>query len=39
MKGFIRIQNLEEKHALRLQLEGTIEDLWKQFQTVRIQYI
>ena len=25
-------QNLEEKHALRIQLEGTVEDLWRQFQ-------
>ena len=25
-------QNLEEKHALRLQLEGQVEDLWAQFQ-------
>ena len=28
-------KNLEEKHALRIQLEGTIEDLWRQFQRVR----
>ena len=27
-------KNLEEKHALRIQLEGTVEDLWRQFQQV-----
>ncbi len=27
-------QNLEEKHALRIQLEGQVEELWKQFQAV-----
>ncbi|EPZ35973.1 hypothetical protein O9G_003888 [Rozella allomycis CSF55] len=31
----IRNKNLEEKHALRIQLEGIIEDLWRQFQAVR----
>merc|ERR1719376_1399113 len=24
--------NLEEKHALRIQLESSVENLWKQFQ-------
>ena len=28
------VKNLEEKHALRIQLEGTVEDLWRQFQQV-----
>lgn len=28
----IKNKNLEEKHALRIQLEGTVEDLWRQFQ-------
>ncbi|KAJ3324163.1 Dynein regulatory complex subunit 2 [Blyttiomyces sp. JEL0837] len=31
-------QNLEEKHALRIQLEGTVEDLWRQFQAALNQY-
>lgn len=26
------MKNAEEKHALRIQLEGTVEELWKQFQ-------
>ncbi len=25
-------QNLEEKHALRVQLEATVEKLWQEFQ-------
>lgn len=28
----IKNKNLEEKHSLRIQLEGTVEDLWRQFQ-------
>ena len=28
----ITSQNQEEKHALPIQLEGQVEDLWKQFQ-------
>ncbi|CAB3996316.1 Hypothetical predicted protein [Paramuricea clavata] len=28
----IKNKNLEEKHTLRIQLEGTVEDLWRQFQ-------
>ncbi|XP_053313634.1 dynein regulatory complex subunit 2 [Spea bombifrons] len=28
----IKNKSLEEKHALRVLLEGTVEDLWKQFQ-------
>lgn len=31
-------QDLEEKHALKIQLEGTIEDVWKQFQTALNNY-
>ncbi|KAJ1558798.1 Dynein regulatory complex subunit 2 [Nowakowskiella sp. JEL0078] len=34
MKDDVKNKNLEEKHALRIQLEGTVEDLWRQFQTV-----
>jgi hypothetical protein len=29
---------LEEKHALRIQLEGTVEDLWRQFQAALNNY-
>ncbi|CAH2224266.1 dynein regulatory complex subunit 2 [Pelobates cultripes] len=32
MRDEIKNKNLEEKHALRLLLEGSVEDLWKQFQ-------
>lgn len=32
------LQNLEEKHALRIQLEGTVESLWKQFQSALKNY-
>ncbi|KAL4655541.1 coiled-coil domain-containing protein 65 [Arapaima gigas] len=28
----IKNRNIEEKHALRLHLEGAVEDLWRQFQ-------
>lgn len=34
----IRNKNLEEKHALRIQLESVIEDLWKKFHDVLDQY-
>ena len=34
MRDDVKNKNLEEKHALRIQLEGTIEDLWRQFQRV-----
>ncbi|EDV20189.1 Coiled-coil domain-containing protein 65 [Trichoplax sp. H2] len=34
----IKNRNLEEKHALRIQLEGTVEDLWKQFEEARTNY-
>lgn len=32
LRDEIKNKNLEEKHALRIQLEGQVEDLWKQFQ-------
>ena len=34
MKGYtlISFQNLEEKHALRVQLENKVDDLWLQFR-------
>ncbi|XP_029450495.1 dynein regulatory complex subunit 2 [Rhinatrema bivittatum] len=32
IKDDIKNKNLEDKHALRIQLEGLVEDLWKQFQ-------
>jgi chromosome segregation ATPase len=38
LKEDIRNKNLEEKHALRIQLEGTIEELWRQFQTAWTNY-
>ncbi|XP_020832843.1 dynein regulatory complex subunit 2 [Phascolarctos cinereus] len=28
----LKNKNLEEKHFLRMQLEGTVEDLWRRFQ-------
>ena len=31
-------KNLEEKHALRIQLEGAVESLWKQFQSALKNY-
>jgi hypothetical protein len=31
-------RSLEEKHSLRIQLEGTVEDLWRQFQLALNQY-
>ncbi|KAL7751025.1 hypothetical protein RI367_003605 [Sorochytrium milnesiophthora] len=34
----VKNKNLEEKHALRIQLEGTIEELWKHFQTALSNY-
>ncbi|KAJ3261122.1 Dynein regulatory complex subunit 2 [Boothiomyces macroporosus] len=34
----VKNKNLEEKHALRIQLEGTVEDLWRQFQSALNQY-
>jgi hypothetical protein len=34
LKDDVKNKNLEEKHALRIQLESTVEDLWRQFQTV-----
>nr|KAJ3421432.1 Dynein regulatory complex subunit 2 [Polyrhizophydium stewartii] len=38
MKDDVKNKNLEEKHALRIQLEGTVEDLWRQFQSALNQY-
>ena len=32
LTSFVCVQNLEEKHALRVQLELAVEDLWAQFQ-------
>ncbi|KXJ28944.1 dynein regulatory complex subunit 2 [Exaiptasia diaphana] len=32
LRDEIKNKNIEEKHALRIQLEGTVEDLWRQFQ-------
>ena len=33
MRMGLQNKNLEEKHALRIQLESTVEDLYKQFQS------
>ncbi|KND01614.1 uncharacterized protein SPPG_03412 [Spizellomyces punctatus DAOM BR117] len=38
MRDDVKNKNLEEKHALRIQLEGTVEDLWRQFQAALNQY-
>lgn len=38
LKDDVRNKNLEEKHALRIMLEGTVEDLWRQFQSALNQY-
>ncbi|KAH6582119.1 hypothetical protein BASA60_002133 [Batrachochytrium salamandrivorans] len=38
IKDDVKNKNLEEKHALRIQLEGTVEDLWRQFQSTLNQY-
>merc|ERR1719376_1971291 len=32
LRDDIKNKNLEEKHALRIQLESSVENLWKQFQ-------
>ncbi|XP_047141904.1 dynein regulatory complex subunit 2 isoform X1 [Hydra vulgaris] len=34
----VKNKNLEEKHALRIQLEGQVEELWKSFQTALKNY-
>ena len=34
----IKNKNLEEKHALRVQLETQVEQLWTQFQTAMKNY-
>ncbi|XP_002131334.2 dynein regulatory complex subunit 2 isoform X1 [Ciona intestinalis] len=38
MRDEIKNKNLEEKHALRIQLEGAVETLWKQFQAALKNY-
>ena len=38
MRDEIKNKNLEDKHALRIQLEGQVEDLWKQFQVALKNY-
>ncbi|KAJ3021787.1 Dynein regulatory complex subunit 2 [Thoreauomyces humboldtii] len=38
LRDDVKNKNLEEKHALRIQLEGTVEDLWRQFQGALNQY-
>jgi len=38
MRDEIKNKNLEEKHALRIQLEGAVESLWKQFQAALKNY-
>lgn len=35
-KEEIKNKNLEEKHSLKIHLESVIDDLWKQFQKVRL---
>lgn len=32
------VQNIEEKHALRIQMESTVEELWQQFQQEQQKY-
>lgn len=32
------MQNIEEKHALRIQMESTVEELWQQFQHEQEKY-
>lgn len=38
LRDELKNQTLEEKHSLRIQLEGAVENLWKQFQTAQKQY-
>ena len=38
MRDELKNQTLEEKHSLRISLEGAVESLWKQFQTAQKQY-
>jgi len=38
LRDEIKNKNLEDKHALRIQLEGQVEDLWKQFQSALKNY-
>jgi len=38
LRDDIKNKNLEEKHALRIQLESSVENLWKQFQSALKNY-
>jgi len=38
MRDELKNQTLEEKHSLRITLEGAVESLWKQFQAAQKQY-
>ena len=38
LRDELKNQTLEEKHSLRIQLEGAVENLWKQFQAAQKQY-
>jgi len=38
LRDEIKNKNLEDKHALRIQLESQVEDLWKQFQAALKNY-
>ena len=38
MRDELKNQTLEEKHSLRISLEGAVESLWKQFQIAQKQY-
>jgi len=38
LRDDIKNKNLEEKHALRIQLESAVENLWKQFQAALKNY-
>jgi len=38
LRDEIKNKNLEDKHALRIQLEGQVEELWRQFQAALKNY-
>jgi len=38
LRDELKNQTLEEKHSLRIHLEGAVENLWKQFQAAQKQY-
>lgn len=38
LRDELKNKNLEDKHALRIQLEGQVEDLWNQFQAALKNY-